>query len=273
MPKRNLFICFDAFGTLFAPKRPIAQQYGEVARSLGLGGFTDEQLQDSFKRAFKAEAKTNPNFGKANGMDATAWWTNIIQNTFQPLVGGQQKIHADLAPKLLHRFASEEGYTLAPGAKRLLRGLRKSGDGAEGCTVVGLITNSDDRVPGVLSSLGLTYDIDFSVMSYDIGCEKPDKRIFSAAEEIWRQLPGSVDARDDEWDKVYVGDEYGKDVVGAQAAGWHSVLIAEDRSTLPHDVNDIEEKQPGDLSPLLRDQQSNVAISKLERLAHWFGIP
>ncbi|RMY68365.1 hypothetical protein D0863_07172 [Hortaea werneckii] len=292
MPKRNLLICFDAFGTLFSPKRPIAQQYGEVARWLGLGGFTDEQLQDSFKKAFKAEAKTNPNFGKANGMDATAWWTNIIRNTFQPLVGGQQEIHADLAPKLLHRFASEEGYTLAPGAKRLLRGLRKPIDGSEGRTVVGLITNSDDRVPGVLSSLGLTvsslrydntsfsnfdnkkqYDIDFSVMSYDVGCEKPDKRIFSAAEEIWRQLPGGADPRDDEWDKVYVGDEYGKDVVGAQAAGWHSVLIAEDRSTLPHDVKDIEEKHPGDLSPLLQDQQSNVAISSLERLAHWFGIP
>lgn len=216
----------------------------------------------------------------------------IIRNTFQPLVGGQQEIHADLAPKLLHRFASEEGYTLAPGAKRLLRGLRKPIDGSEGRTVVGLITNSDDRVPGVLSSLGLTvsslrydntsfsnfdkkkqYDIDFSVMSYDVGCEKPDKRIFSAAEEIWRQLPGGADPRDDEWDKVYVGDEYGKDVVGAQAAGWHSVLIAEDRSTLPHDVKDIEEKHPGDLSPLLQDQQSNVAISSLERLAHWFGIP
>ena len=116
------------------------------------------------------------------------------------------------------------------------------------------------------------YDIDFSVMSYDVGCEKPDKRIFSAAEEIWRQLQGSADPRDAEWDKVYVGDEYAKDVVGAQAAGWHSVLVAEDRSNLPHDVEDIEKKQPGDLSRLLQDQQSNVAISSLERLAHWFGI-
>lgn len=50
MPKRNLLICFDAFGTLFKPKRPIAQQYGEVARSLGLGGFSDEELQSSFRK-------------------------------------------------------------------------------------------------------------------------------------------------------------------------------------------------------------------------------
>lgn len=239
--------------------------------------------------AFLAEKKCHNDLSE-NFAHFTAI-VQIIRNTFQPLVGGQQEIHADLAPKLLHRFASEEGYALAPGAKRLLRGLRKPVDGSEGRTVVGVITNSDDRVPSVLSSLGLSvsplrygsaslsqvdkanqYDIDFSVMSYDVGCEKPDKRIFSAAEEIWRQLQGSADPRDAEWDKVYVGDEYAKDVVGAQAAGWHSVLVAEDRSNLPHDVEDIEKKQPGDLSRLLQDQQSNVAISSLERLAHWFGI-
>ena len=49
MSKRNLLICFDAFGTLFTPKRPVAQQYAEVARSLGLGGFSDDEVQESFK--------------------------------------------------------------------------------------------------------------------------------------------------------------------------------------------------------------------------------
>lgn len=49
MPPRNLLICFDAFGTLFKPKRPIEQQYGEVARSLGLVGFIDEELKRSFR--------------------------------------------------------------------------------------------------------------------------------------------------------------------------------------------------------------------------------
>ena len=77
MPKRHLLLYFDAFGTLFTPKCPIPQQYGDVARSLGHSGFTDDQLQSSFKAAFKAEAKENPNFGKANGMNPTKWWTNV----------------------------------------------------------------------------------------------------------------------------------------------------------------------------------------------------
>ena len=49
MSKRNLLICFDAFGTLFTPKRPVVQQYAEVAKSLGLSGFTEDELAASFK--------------------------------------------------------------------------------------------------------------------------------------------------------------------------------------------------------------------------------
>jgi len=50
MTKRNLLICFDAFGTLFTPRKPIAQQYGDVARACGLGGFSDEDVGASFKK-------------------------------------------------------------------------------------------------------------------------------------------------------------------------------------------------------------------------------
>lgn len=49
MTPRNLLICFDAFGTLFKPKRPVEQQYGEVARSMGLSGFTDDDVKASFR--------------------------------------------------------------------------------------------------------------------------------------------------------------------------------------------------------------------------------
>ncbi len=72
-----MLLCFDAFGTLFSPKQPIVQQYGDVARQCGLGGFSDEQLQASFRAAFKSEAKAHPNYGKASGMGAVKWWTNV----------------------------------------------------------------------------------------------------------------------------------------------------------------------------------------------------
>jgi hypothetical protein len=46
--KRNLLLCFDAFGTLFRPRSPIAEQYGSIARSMGVK-ITDEQVAASFK--------------------------------------------------------------------------------------------------------------------------------------------------------------------------------------------------------------------------------
>jgi len=49
MSKKNLLICFDAFGTLFQPRRPVAQQYAEVANSLGLHHVTEDAVQSSFK--------------------------------------------------------------------------------------------------------------------------------------------------------------------------------------------------------------------------------
>lgn len=48
--KKNLLLSFDAFGTLFTPKAPIATQYGEIAKLHGLAGFTNDELNASFKR-------------------------------------------------------------------------------------------------------------------------------------------------------------------------------------------------------------------------------
>ena len=77
MARRNLLLCFDAFETLFHPKRPVAEQYAIVARQCGLDGFTTEDVQASFKKAFSSESKAHPNYGKANGMGAPRWWTNV----------------------------------------------------------------------------------------------------------------------------------------------------------------------------------------------------
>ena len=115
--------------------------------------------------------------------------------------------------------------------------------------MVGIITNSDDRVPLVLESLGLRIgprrvgsltnrsadaldedDISFVVLSYDVGFEKPDRKIFQAAEEMLREtLAGGCEDTYgngiDGYEKLYVGDELKKDYVGARAAGWNSLLI------------------------------------------------
>ncbi len=110
---------------------------------------------------------------------------------------------------------------------------------------IGVITNSDDRVPSILSSLGLEVsprryglransldphsnvedDIDFVLMSYDVGYEKPSREVFDAAKQLVRSNWGNLDQEDR---FVHIGDDLEKDFEGAGRAGWESVLLDRD---------------------------------------------
>ena len=210
-----------------------------------------------------------------------------------------EELPAELAPKLLHRFWSNEGYELQPGASEVLQHLHESSANAKNFEqiVVGVITNSDPRVPEVLSSLGLSisqlrygtpvpdqlntqqkYHVDFSVMSYDVGHEKPKVQIFRAAEEM---LDPALKARGDTstsrdpqaWEKIYVGDEYDKDVVGARNAKWDAILISEE----PVDddktgVKWLEDEPVGSLMRLLQTKYDAVAFGSLFRIVDWLQL-
>ena len=160
---------------------------------------------------------------------------------------------------------------LSPGVASLLRRLKHQQHEQRGAPriMTGVITNSDDRVPGILSSLGLCvsplrfgssidpvelvgqhYDVDLHCMSYDVGCTKPDKRIFDVAEEMANQLlaaQNGVDTSHDSgrayeavpWLKLYIGDEYEKDVVGARNAGWNAVLIGNEGGITDQDLSQL----------------------------------
>lgn len=217
----------------------------------------------------------------------------IITNTFKPLIPEDQSVPQAMVTKLLHRFWCDEGYTLFPDVPPLIRKLREAHHAREEdtCTrvVIGVITNSDDRVPDVLSSLGMKvsalrygnhtafaaasrdyqeYDVDFSVMSYDVGHEKPDQRIFQAAEEVLSVAldDGKHDAGD--WRKVYVGDEFDKDVVGALSAGWKAVLIDRETTGPRDDLKWLDDEPVGSLYEVF-DSAKAVGFSSLEKLGQW----
>ncbi|GME63518.1 haloacid dehalogenase [Neofusicoccum parvum] len=250
--QKNLLIAFDAFGTLFTPRAPIGTQYGEIARKHGIcKDVSDDEIMNSFKKAFKLNAKERPNYGKEVGMDPTAWWSSIITQTFTPfLPSPAHPLPARLVPALLARFASRSGYTLYPDVVPLFASLRALRNAAAGRRIVtAVVTNSDDRVAGILRSFGLRVghvpyplggsvaeqgegwadnDVDFVLTSYDCGCEKPQRGIFDAAVEVAGARfggGGGGGGGDEGWDTVYVGDEVDKDVVGAEGAGWDAAFL------------------------------------------------
>ncbi|HEV2735477.1 MAG TPA: HAD-IA family hydrolase [Longimicrobiaceae bacterium] len=81
---------------------------------------------------------------------------------------------------------------------------------------LGVISNADGRVEGLLETVGLREHFEFVIDSALVGVEKPDPRIFHMGLERLGVAPE---------DAVYVGDIYEIDVVGARGAGMAAVLV------------------------------------------------
>lgn len=192
----------------------------------------------------------------------------MITSTFRPLA--TDNLPNGLIPELLKRFSSAEGYKLYPDVSPLFQALRlrKKNSSSPSRVLVGILTNSDDRVPSILASLGLQVgpwrhgleaeishdkskicnDIDFVALSYDIGFEKPHKRIFDAAKKM------ATSSEDEDIQYLHVGDDFEKDYRGAEAAGWEGVLLDRDSQYASQGINRIR-----DLTELQRYANINGA--------------
>lgn len=155
-------------------------------------------------------------------------------------------------------------------------------------TIVGIITNSDDRVPGILRSFGLkvkaehatysqkrpheistTYDIDFVTLSFDVGHEKPDRRIFDAAtSKLTEILAGDNQGLTaDDFAMVHVGDDLEQDYGGARAAGWDAIMLDRACNNSEGDTG-LKARVVNQENNLLRTQKTLVAKS-LDDIQHW----
>ncbi|MGE5279095.1 MAG: HAD family hydrolase [Acidobacteriota bacterium] len=81
---------------------------------------------------------------------------------------------------------------------------------------LGVISNADGRVLGLLERAGLSAYLELVVDSAEVGVEKPDPRIFLAATDRLGLPPSAC---------AYVGDIYEIDYVGARNAGLLALLI------------------------------------------------
>lgn len=70
-----------------------------------------------------------------------------------------------------------------------------------------------------------TCDIAFTILSYDVGVEKPHRGIFNAARDLFLRTRLDAEDGDGEVEMVHVGDYLEKDLLGAREAGWGSVLL------------------------------------------------
>lgn len=173
---------------------------------------------------------------------------------------------------LLHHFSSKDGYEIFPDAQRLFLALRiarksipENADWPWGRTIVNITSNSDDRIKGVLESLqviiGNGADIENVTLSYDVGSEKPDSRMFEYAA---RNAPEDAV-------KVHVGDDLEHDAVGAFGAGdgWHGILL--DREKNYEEWNGDQEHHG--LVKIEHNGHIIPVLDSLDSLRHWNPDP
>ncbi|MEI7814265.1 MAG: HAD-IA family hydrolase [Coriobacteriia bacterium] len=115
-----------------------------------------------------------------------------------------------IATRVYQEFGDPSRWEAYPDVLPAFRRLRERG------LRLGLISNWDDRLAGLIEGMGLASELETIVSSADVGLHKPDPRIFELACARLGVEPEAA---------AHVGDHHYADIVGARAVGMRPVLI------------------------------------------------
>jgi putative hydrolase of the HAD superfamily len=114
------------------------------------------------------------------------------------------------------------------GGERLVAGAEEMLEHAARLGVVGILSNgSREREGAAVTRFRLDRWARHVILSDDVGAMKPSRAIFDAA---WRAAGGEPRRR------LYVGDSFATDVVGAKGAGWFPILFDRTGAGAPEPV-------------------------------------
>ncbi len=211
VPLRPRVVFFDAVGTLFGLRASVGQVYGDIAARWGATGLAAADLDCAFGLAFKAAPPAA--FPGADPVEIPdrerAWWRAVVAATFAG-VGSQPADFEGFFAELFDHFATAAPWQVYPETVAALARLQA----AE--IELGVISNFDSRLPGVLGALGLDGFFASVTVSTQVGAAKPDRKIFQAALAC-HGLPAAS-----AW---HVGDSPTEDGDGARAAGLQAILV------------------------------------------------
>jgi putative hydrolase of the HAD superfamily len=203
-------VFFDAAGTLFTPRVPVAATYAAIAQRHGVEA-GERAVREGFIRAFHGAPGLA--FGPAIApadlrRQEREWWRTVVRASFEGL--GRFDDFEACFDELFAYFADPAHWVAFAGAPELLAGLR-----ARGLTL-GVISNFDHRLYRILEGLDLAGHFDSITISSEAGYAKPSPEIFRAA-----MRRHALDAAG----TIHVGDSEPLDVAGARAAGIAPVLV------------------------------------------------
>jgi putative hydrolase of the HAD superfamily len=200
-------VFFDAGETLLSPQPSFSELAATVISSRGHDVDPDEMLQ-AFRKV-GVRFRTNADEGRTfstSADESRMFWEALYGEVLDIL-----RIDDPPLPGILcDTFSDPSNYDLYPDARPCLHTLAERGKR------LGVISNFEPWLGGLLERLEVTAHFDVVAISGDLGWEKPDKRIFEWAVEQ-SGVPAEACAM--------VGDQPYFDAEAAIAVGMRGVLL------------------------------------------------
>lgn len=207
-------VLFDAGDTLLGPRQSFGTVYARVLATLGVS-LPAADLDRGLRAGWAEFNRTHPpgvdRYGTYPGGEAE-YWLHFVARTLASTPGAPAD--PDLPGRALiplrDAFRDPHAWQVFPDVVPALDALRSMD------VRMGVVSNWDSRLPGLLEELGLARYFDAVVVSHLEGVEKPSPEIFLRAVERLRGTPETT---------LHVGDVPELDEAGARDAGLASKLV------------------------------------------------
>lgn len=209
-------VLFDAGNTLVRVRGSVGEVYARVARRHGVP-VAGAELEDAFRRAFaRRKGSFVPAVSRPHSEERERrWWRDLVVEVFRTsgVWPRLEPVFEAFFAELYDAFAGAAPWEVFPDVRPCLDALATRG------LPLGVVSNWDSRLHGVLEGLGLRDAFRFVLTSAEFGAEKPHPSIFLEAAARLDLPPPQI---------LHVGDLPRDDLAGAQAAGLRATLVARD---------------------------------------------
>ena len=202
-------VTLDAAGTLFELAEPVGTTYADFATRYGID-LVPAEVECRFAQAFASASPLAFVGGSPTRFPdyERAWWYAVVRRAFGAAATAPGFDACFTA--LFAHFGRPAAWRVFADVPETLRCLRAQG------RRLGVVSNFDERLRGLLTALGLLPLVDAVVPSSRAGAAKPDPAIFHMALAALG-VPNS--------EALHAGDGIMSDVEGARAAGMRAVLV------------------------------------------------
>jgi putative hydrolase of the HAD superfamily len=211
---RYPFVLLDIGETLVGPRDSFGAVYAQELARMGLE-VPAERLERGLREVWEELDRLVPRgvdrYDHFPGGEAGYWHrfaaTTLLRATGEP---ADDAFIAELLRRLRRAFRDTAAWQVYPDVPPALDALREAG------VRLGVVSNWDSRLPGLLEDLGLAPYFETLGVSHIEGVEKPDPALFECVLERLGARPEQA---------LHVGDVPELDMGGAHAAGVDALLV------------------------------------------------